>query len=176
MSSTLWLADLPSNNLTSNEDSMSSASIELRPFQAGDAVAFRELNEAWIRLHFGLEEHDNEMLGDPEGYVLAKDGHIFFALADGKHVGCCALLAMGPGVYEVAKMAVAETCQGRGIGRRLLAYTIEQGRVLGADSLYLETNSKLANAIHLYESLGFQHLPPRSSPYVRANVFMELRF
>jgi GNAT superfamily N-acetyltransferase len=176
MSSTLWLADLPSNDLPSNEDSMSSASIELRPFQAGDATAFRELNEAWIRLHFGLEEHDNEMLGDPEGYVLAKGGHIFFAVFHGKPVGCCALLPMSPGVYEVAKMAVDESCQGRGIGRRLLAYTIEQGRALGAGSLYLETNSKLANAIHLYESLGFKHLPPRQSPYVRANVFMELCF
>jgi ribosomal protein S18 acetylase RimI-like enzyme len=73
-------------------------------------------------------------------------------------------------------MAVDESSQGRGIGRRLLAYTIEQGRALGATSLYLESSSRLANAIHLYESLGFQHLPPRPSPYVRANVFMELRF
>jgi putative acetyltransferase len=171
MSSILCLADLPSN-----EEFMSSASIELRPYQLGDAEAFRKLNEAWIKRHFGLEEHDNEMLGDPEGYVLSAGGHIFFAMADGKHVGCCALLPMSAGVYEVAKMAVAEACQGRGIGRRLLAYTIEQGRALGASSLYLETNSKLANAVHLYESLGFEHLPPRPSPYERANVFMELRF
>jgi len=171
MSSILCLSELPIH-----EEFMSSASIELRAYQPGDAHAFRELNEAWIRRHFGLEEHDHEMLGDPEGYVLAQGGHIFFAIADGRHVGCCALLAMEPGVYEVAKMAVAESCQGRGIGRRLLAFMIEQGRALGASSLYLETNSKLANAVHLYESLGFKHLPPRPSPYVRANVFMELRF
>lgn len=171
MPSILCLADLPSN-----EELMSPASIELRPYKAGDAAAFRELNEAWIKRHFGLEEHDNEMLGDPEGYVLSNGGHIFFAVADGKHVGCCALLPMSTGVYEVAKMAVAESCQGRGIGRRLLAYTIQQGRALGASSLYLETNSKLANAVHLYESLGFKHLPSRPSPYVRANIFMELRF
>jgi GNAT superfamily N-acetyltransferase len=73
-------------------------------------------------------------------------------------------------------MAVAESWQGRGIGRQLLAYTIRQGKAFGAASLYLETNRTLANAIHLYESLGFQHLPPKQSPYVRANVFMELRF
>ena len=71
MSSTLWLADLPSNDLPSNEDSMSSASIELRPFQAGDATAFRELNEAWIRLHFGLEEHDKILV---EGLRKVHDG------------------------------------------------------------------------------------------------------
>src|SRR5689334_16089226 len=103
MSSILCLADLPSN-----EEFMSSA-IELRPYQPGDAEAFRELNEAWIKRHFGLEEHDNEMLGNPEGYVLSSGGHIFFAVADGKHVGCCALLPMSPDVYEVAKMAVAES-------------------------------------------------------------------
>lgn len=171
MSSTLCLADIPSN-----EGSLSSASIQLRPFQAGDAEAFRKLNEAWIKQYFGLEEHDNEMLGDPEGYILAAGGHIFFAVSNGECIACCALIPISAGVYEVAKMAVAEPWQGRGIGRRVLAYTIEQGRSLGASSLYLETNSKLANAVHLYESLGFQHLPPKPSPYVRANVFMELRF
>ncbi|MEG9436769.1 GNAT family N-acetyltransferase [Edaphobacter sp. HDX4] len=171
MSSTLCLADIPSN-----EDSGITASIQLRAFQPGDAEAFRLLNEAWIRKFFGLEDHDNEMLGDPEGYVLAKGGHIFFAVADEKPIGCCALIAMSPDVYEVAKMAISETWQGRGIGRRLLAYTIQQARSLGAASLYLETNKKLSNAIHLYESLGFQHLPPKQSPYVRADVFMEMRF
>jgi len=170
MASTLSLADIPSNQ------NPMPAEIQLRPFQPGDAEAFRSLNEAWIRKFFGLEKHDNEMLGDPEGYVLAQGGHIFFATAGSDPIGCCALMPISPGIFEVAKMAVAEPWQARGIGRRVLAYTIEQGRALGARALYLETNSKLANAIHLYESLGFQHLPPKPSPYVRANVFMELRF
>lgn len=171
MSSTLCLADIPSN-----ENTMSVSAVQFRSFQPGDAEVFRRLNEAWIEKHFGLEEHDREMLGDPEGYVLAKGGHIFFAVVDGKPVGCCALIVMSPGVFEVAKMAVDEAWQGRGIGRRMLAYTIGQGRALGATSLYLESSSRLANAIHLYESLGFRHLPPKPSPYARANVFMELRF
>ncbi len=172
MSSSLCLADIPSNESSTS----ASASVHLRAFQAGDEEAFRCLNEAWIERFFGLEEHDNEILGDPKGYVLAKGGHIFFAVAAEKPIGCCALIPISPGVYEVAKMAVAESWQGRGIGRQLLAYTIRQGKAFGAASLYLETNRTLANAIHLYESLGFQHLPPKQSPYVRANVFMELRF
>ncbi|MDE1176822.1 MAG: GNAT family N-acetyltransferase [Edaphobacter sp.] len=168
MVTTLHLAEIPSTPEL--------PSIELRPYQPGDAEAFRTLNEWWIRKHFGIEAHDNDMLLDPEGYVLAQGGHIFFAIADGVPVGCCALIPMEPGIYEVAKMAVDERLQGAGIGRKLLTYTIEQGRLLGAHMLYLETNSKLKNAIHLYESLGFEHLPPRPSPYSRANVFMELRF
>jgi hypothetical protein len=49
--------------------------------------------------------------------------------------------------------------------------------LLFATRLYLETNSKLQNAIHVYESLGFTHLPAESvkpSPYARANVYMEM--
>ena len=37
--------------------------------------------------------------------------------------------------------------------------------------------SRLENAVHLYESIGFRHVPPESlpaMPYTRANVFMEL--
>jgi putative acetyltransferase len=92
-------------------------------------------------------------------------------------VGCCALIFLRPGVYEVAKMTVTESYRGRGLGRRLLEYTIAQASALGAASLYLETNDSLLNAIHLYEALGFRHLPPERvtpSSYARANVFMDL--
>jgi len=153
------------------------AEIAIRPFQAGDGEAFRVLNEAWIEKHFGLEARDRETLNDPEGKILAKGGHIFMAVDGATAVGCCALLLMRPGVYEVGKMTVAESYRGRGLGRRLLAYTIAQGKALGAASLYLETNDKLHDAIHLYEELGFGHLPPERvtpSPYARANVFMEM--
>jgi putative acetyltransferase len=169
MPSTLAFADVPFD-----QNDMPEAPIKLRPYQPGDATAFRLLNEAWIEKYFGLEEHDREILGDPVGYVLEKGGHIFFATSCGAPIGCCALVPIEPGSYEVAKMAVAEEWQGRGIGRRVLGYTIQKARELGASRLYLETNERLANAIHLYESLGFQHLPPKQSPYVRANVFMEL--
>jgi putative acetyltransferase len=150
-----------------------------RAFHAEDATAFRELNEDWITKNFGLEAKDRETLNDPEGHILQKGGHIFMAIIDGNAVGCCALLLMRPGVFEVAKMTVDESCRGMGIGREMLAYTIAQGKSLGAEILYLETNSKLHDAIHLYEALGFRHLPPERvtpSPYARADVFMELRF
>ena len=171
MFSSFALADVPSN-----QKPMPEPRIKLRPYRPGDAEAFRLLNEAWIQKFFGLEEHDVEILGDPEGHVLLPGGHIFFATLYGAPIGCCGLIPLEPGVYEVAKMAVGEEWQNRGVGRRVLAYTIEQARKLGATRLYLETNSKLANAIHLYESLGFKHLPPKQSPYIRANVFMELFF
>jgi putative acetyltransferase len=153
--------------------------VEFRRFQPQDARAFRELNEDWIEKNFGLEAKDRETLGDPVGKIVKMGGHIFMAFAEDEAVGCCALLQVRRDVFEVAKMTVAEGYRGLGVGRRLLAFTIAQGRALGAKSLYLETNKKLTDAIHLYEALGFRHLPPERvvpSPYARANVFMELVF
>jgi putative acetyltransferase len=148
----------------------------LRPFQAGDAEAFRVLNESWITGLFKLEAKDIEVLRYPERKILAAGGHIFMAERDGAPVGCCALIAMDAGEFEVAKMAVAEAERGRGIGRKLLDYTIQQAETLGARRLYLETSSRLGNAIHLYEEAGFRHLAADEvtpSGYERADVYME---
>lgn len=158
--------------------SCNALTIHVRPFQNGDEAAFRELNEAWIAKYFAIEEADRIVLEDPVGNILAVGGHIFMAVSDEVPVGCCALLPMEPGAFELAKMAVREDLRGHGIGRKVLEYAIGQARKLGIARLYLETNRKLANAIHLYESVGFQHVSPDQvipSPYARANVFMEMK-
>jgi GNAT superfamily N-acetyltransferase len=151
--------------------------IAFRLFQPGDAEAFRELNEAWIARYFRLEEQDRVQLGDPESNILRPGGQIVMTVAGEERIGCCALIFVKPGVFEVAKMAISERYRGHGIGRKLLEYTIEQAKVLDAHTLELASNTKLANAVHLYESVGFRHLPPERlepSPYTRANVFMEM--
>ncbi|MGO4879799.1 MAG: GNAT family N-acetyltransferase [Bryobacteraceae bacterium] len=152
--------------------------LTIRDFVAGDEIAFRNLNEEWIRRYFAMEPKDEESLADPRETILSHGGRIFFAVRRGVTVGCCALLAMGPGEYEVAKMAVTESVRGAGVGRRLLETVIAEARAAGARRLYLETNQKLAPAIHLYESLGFRHIPRECvvpSPYARSNVAMELQ-
>src|SRR5581483_7118656 len=146
--------------VSKNSIPMTSYDIRIRSFQPGDEEAFRKLNEEWIAKHFRIEETDKVVLGDPVGRILKPGGHIFIAVADGEPIGCCALVVMEPGVFELSKMAVTERYHGRGIGRKVLEYTVAQARALGARRLCLDTNSKLANAIHLYESVGFHHLSP----------------
>jgi GNAT superfamily N-acetyltransferase len=151
--------------------------VTIREFLPGDEGVFRRLNEEWIVRHFVLEAKDTEALADPQGNILDRGGRIFFAVRNGEMLGCCALLAMGSGEYEVAKMAVTEAAQGQGIGRRLLEHAIAAARADGATVLHLETNRKLTPAIRLYESVGFRHLPAERfvpSPYARSNVQMEM--
>lgn len=151
--------------------------VTIREFEQGDETAFKRLNEEWITRYFVLEPKDRAALADPEGTILKHGGRIFLAVQNGRPVGCCALLAMAPGEFEVAKMAVSETFQQAGIGRRLLQWTIDAARSAGAHRLYLETNHALTPALRLYESLGFRHIPQERvvpSPYARADVYMEL--
>jgi putative acetyltransferase len=163
--------------LPGQEIPCSRETIHVRPFQAGDEVAFRELNEAWIAKYFTIEEAERPILEDPVRNIIQAGGYIFMAVAGEDPVGCCALLPHEPGAFEVAKMAVLENLRGRGIGRKVLQYALAYAKKIGAARLYLETNRKLANAIHLYESVGFRHVSPDQvipSPYARANVFMEM--
>ena len=156
---------------------MTRTDLVLRDFRPGDETAFRSLNEEWITRLFKLEPSDLAVFDNPQAYILDKGGRLFFADLDGEPVGCCGLLPIAAGEFEVVKMAVSERAQGKGIGRMMLQYTIDQAFAAGATRLYLESNHALAPALHLYEALGFQHLPAERvtpSPYARADVFMEL--
>jgi N-acetylglutamate synthase-like GNAT family acetyltransferase len=152
--------------------------IEIRSLVPGDdSTAFRTLNEEWITQYFKLEAKDREILSDPDHSILLKGGHIFLAYAGAEAVGCVALVPMHDEVYEISKMAVSPHLRGRGIGRRLLQHAIAQARRLGARSLFLGSNTRLKDAVHLYESVGFRHVKPETlppMPYSRADVFMEL--
>ena len=92
----------------------------------------------------------------------------------GRALGTVALLHEGDGVYELTKMAVDPVARGRGIGRTLMQGALRMFRSLDGRELFLESSSKLAPALALYESVGFVHHPaPRpGSHYARADVYM----
>lgn len=155
---------------------MTASAITILPYVAAHAAAFRDLNRAWIQRYFVVEPHDDEMLNDPEGYILAPGGHILVAVAptSGEVVGTAALLRDGPDAYELAKMAVADAWQGHGIGRALGAAALAKARALGARRVWLESNRRLTPALALYQSLGFVEVPLVPTPYARADIRMEV--
>lgn len=140
-------------------------------------AVWKALNSDWLAEGgFALEAKDHLTLDDPEGQILAKGGHIFFAERDGTPVGCCGLIAMSDGGYEVTKMTVRPEARGGGLALRLLEACEAAARDAGAHRLYLETSSTLGPALGLYARFGFVNLPPQPTPYARADVWMEKRF
>lgn len=69
-------------------------------------------------------------------------------------------------ICELQKLYVAKEARGRGFGRQLVEEVIILAKEAGYDSLYLETTEVLAQALSLYESLGFKHM---NAPLANAN-------
>ncbi|WP_425389457.1 GNAT family N-acetyltransferase [Ekhidna sp.] len=149
--------------------------IEITNYLPKHAQAFKELNEAWINQYFEMEDSDRHMLSDPQGYILDKGGAILIATLNGNPIGTCALIKMKDKTFELAKMAVSPEAQGKKIGWKIGLATIEKAKELGADTIYLETNTVLKPAINLYKKLGFKDVEGYCSPYARCNVQMELK-
>jgi len=149
--------------------------IAIVPFRVELAGEFQRLNLDWIERLFAVEPADRKLLADPQRSIIAPGGQVFFALEDDGTVGTVAMLRVDARRYELAKMAVAVSHQKRGIGELLGAAGIAWARSQGAATIFLQTNSRLANAIRLYERLGFRHAPDPDPPeYARADVYMEL--
>ena len=151
------------------------SAIRVVPFQPDYAGDFRRLNLEWIERLFKVEAPDRKVLDDPERAIIDKGGMIFFALDGAAVVGTVALIRIGERRCELAKMAVATTHQRRGIGELLGAACKSWARDKAIETIVLETNSKLGNAIRLYERLGFRRVvDPQASEYARCDVHMEL--
>lgn len=144
---------------------------------AEEAEAFRALNEEWISHFFTIEESDRKTLNDPFAAIVEPGGDVLIVRDGGEIVGCVALVRSSDDVFELSKMTVVPAARGKGLGRQLIEAAIERARQLGAATLFLGSNAKLANAVHLYEAAGFQHVSPEEiplPPYARADVFMKM--
>ena len=149
--------------------------IEVTPFRPQYSAEFRRLNFEWIERMFKVEAPDLKVLDDPERAIVLPGGMIFFAVEGETVVGTVAMIRGDDGRCELAKMAVAQTHQRRGIGELLGDVGTAWARERGFRCVFLETNSRLGNAIRLYERLGFRHAPwPHPSDYARGDVYMEL--
>jgi GNAT superfamily N-acetyltransferase len=148
--------------------------VEIVPYDAAHRDGFRRLNEAWISRYFRIEAPDSRVLEAPQREILDKGGDIIVAVRDGDVVGVCALLRVDASTFELAKMAVAESARGLGIGYLVGQEAIRRATSAGATRLILESNTVLTPAIALYRKLGFVEVAGMLSEYSRCNIHMEL--
>jgi putative acetyltransferase len=150
--------------------------IEIIEYKDQYQPAFRALNVAWLDQYNLKESHDLEILDDPRKHILLNGGVIYLALHQGEVVGSAAIIKEPDDTYELAKMGVAPTHQKMGISKLLLERCLAKARELGAVRVILFSNHQLKAALGLYEKYGFQLVPVKDSPFVTADVKMELVF
>jgi putative acetyltransferase len=91
----------------------------------------------------------------PDGcqyWVVEKDHRILGG-------GGIAALSNTDGLCELQKMYFLNELRGKGLARSLAVKALKFAREYGYKGCYLETTENLTEAIALYESLGFVHIP-----------------
>jgi GNAT superfamily N-acetyltransferase len=119
-----------------------------------------------IALITELEAH-LDPLYPPEsrhGYSVEKliaQAVAFFVLRDDDiPAGCGGIQLLGTDYGEIKRMYVRPQFRGLGFGKLLLDHLADYARARGVGLLRLETGIHQTAAIHLYERMGFQRIPP----------------
>ncbi|WP_405566258.1 GNAT family N-acetyltransferase [Polaribacter sp. Asnod6-C07] len=135
---------------------------------------FRELNLHWLKKFELYEKADDYLLDNPEEFI--KNGAtIFLAHLDNNIVGTICLNPINNTTYEILKFAVSDGYKRLGIGNKLLQIGINLCKQNKAETIFLESSSKLQNALKLYEKYGFEHVEVKETHFVTADIKMELK-
>ena len=148
--------------------------VEIIEFENKYQPDFYKLNIAWLDKYNLTESHDCMILNNPEATIINKGGFIWLAKIADKIVGSAALIKEADGIFELAKMAVDEAFRGKGISKLLIETCIGKAKKIEAKKLELFSNHQLITALCLYEKYGFHHVEITNSPFVTADVKMEL--
>ena len=120
-----------------------------------------------VRLIAALNAELNSTMPEPGAghFMLSSEqvgpGHGAFLIAylDDVAVGCGAARRLDEKTAELKRMYVDPQVRGQGIGRELVESLEHEARALGVTRVVLETGTRLAPAIRMYEGLGYVRIP-----------------
>ncbi|MCL6218301.1 GNAT family N-acetyltransferase [Zunongwangia pacifica] len=136
---------------------------------------FKNLNIEWLEKFFWVEPHDNEVLGNPEEFIILPGGQIFLVKESEEIIGCVALMKIEENIFELTKMAISPNHRGKQIGQKLMKHAIDFANKMGWKELILYSSKKLENALHIYRKFGFMEIPiEENNPYARGDIKMKL--
>ena len=135
---------------------------------------FQRLNLEWLEKYNLVESHDLEILNQPREIVINRGGFIFLLKENDTIIGTAGIYKVNDEKFELIKMYVSPEYRGKKYGEMLLQHCITKAKKINASKIILYSNSKLQNAIRLYEKFRFKHLEAVNTPFITADIKMEL--
>ena len=126
-------------------------------------------------LHFDLDfqNFEKELAGLPGGYA-PPEGCLLLACYQDQVAGCVALRKIDRKICEMKRLYVRPSFRRLGVGRVLALAIIQEAMRIGYSRMRLDMVPSMKDAQALYESLGFQKIPPYCRNPVPGAVFLEL--
>ena len=88
--------------------------LQIIPFKKPYSTDFYKLNKEWLETYFYVEPLDEDVLSQPEKYIINKGGYIFFAKLNDTIVGTYAFMPLKDiDGFELTKMAVLPEMRGQ---------------------------------------------------------------
>jgi len=132
----------------------------IRPARTRDVPTIRKLIDSNVESGRLLSKATVTLYEDIQEFCVAQ------LVDDIVLAGCGALHVMWEDLAEIRTLAVLTTCQGQGIGHRIVDALLDRARVLGVDRVFV-----LTFAVDFFTRHGFQ---PISGTPVAAEVYSEL--
>ena len=98
-------------------------------------------------------------------------GIIYIVESEGKAIGMGALSPLVKGVGEIKRMYVRPAHRGKGIGREMLEFLLQEATALGYTKIRLDTLKSMKPAQSLYRAYGFREI----AEYPESEIPLEWR-
>ncbi|NDH30650.1 MAG: GNAT family N-acetyltransferase [Betaproteobacteria bacterium] len=119
---------------------------------------------ASLPIDLGFQGFEQELLELPGEYALHRGGALLLARVDGQAAGCGAMRAFPDADYsnacEMKRVYVRPAFRSIGLGRQLAIRLMDEATSVGYSCMLLDTLDDMEAARGLYESLGFEEIPP----------------
>lgn len=97
-----------------------------------------------------------------EDYRATVETHEVYVSEVEEHIVAVLVLAQMDEGFLLDNIAVAPSCQGKGIGRQLLAFAEQRAIETGYDSIYLYTNEAMTENLRMYAKIGYVEFARRT--------------
>lgn len=92
------------------------------------------------------------------GPKQAEGGIMMVAWLNGEAVACGVLRPLEPGVGEIKRVFVVQSCHRQGLARKILTALEDLAWKLGLETIRLETGARQPGAIALYQHEGYRRI------------------